>query len=516
MSFEPRDIGTSGPATGPETAPAQPERRTPEPKAADGQGKAATPAPGAPKASALPGRESLAARAQRIFDETAAAAKAKAAEDAAGKAGEGGGKDKPEGKGASGQGGGKAAPAGKADGKADPKGASPAKGQPDAKADGKTAGKATEGAQRDEHGRFVSGEGGAPAADGKAAKAGPPAPDGKAAPERPRSRPIEGREGRRDYAEVTDAQLSDPAEIDRIFTVIKRESRESRDRYLRAEQAERQLAEKRQAFEREQAAAKEAASRPDPDRLSRRELVELAHSDPFEALKRLDIDPEKFHRRLLSAGTPEARVERLERRIETEREAFERQRSEETEAREKAAREADAERRAAAKREAENDWVGIGEMLAADDSRPTLAQMAKKDFAYVRLKLETAARTTIDDLARRNQTTVQDVERRLTPEQRRTIFARNLDRLEDDLAERFGKAAGLDIDPPAARGGPTTESGAGPRSATTARPEGTTTLTERLSSETTPRRGSLFKSADELRAEGLRAFERAASGRRAG
>src|SRR5688572_1492988 len=64
-------------------------------------------------------------------------------------------------------------------------------------------------------------------------------------------------------------------------------------------------------------AEQEAASKA-PGRLDKAELSDLAVSDPIAFLERVGVAPEAFHRALLSAGTPDARVDRIERRYAQE------------------------------------------------------------------------------------------------------------------------------------------------------------------------------------------------------
>lgn len=485
--------------------------KAPPPEANGAPAPAGGAAPsGPPAGGGLPSNDQLAAKAFRDFEAAQKAFRDKKAAEAKGEGGDNGASTKVDkvdgGKAGSGGQNGKAAPpAAKADGgKAEP---------PKAEGHG--------GAQRDEHGRFMAGEGGGKAeTPGKAD--GPPkadagkAPEGEAKADRPppKKRQVPGREGR-EFAEVTDDDLRDDAFVERMFTAVSRDSRQARDRAIRAEQAEQRLAAARREFE-----AAQKAAQSDPDRLSRRELLELAESDPYAALERLGLDPGTFHKRLLSAGTPEARVESLERRIARERqEAEARQREQETQRERQEREEAEAARRRAAE-EHESNWGEIRSLLMADDSRPALAKRAERAPRYVRERYESVANDVFREVCEHNpHIRPEQVARALTAENRRTLFDRALDRLEEEFAEEFGappprvNLGGGDATN--GRGGPNPESGAGPRSPEQGRPEGTHTLTPRHGAEGGPgNHHGIVKPPHVLQREAWRAFERARDQRR--
>jgi hypothetical protein len=480
MAFEPVDVGTSGPAAPPESAPAQSERR-------DGAPNAKTPERAEPRGR-LPSGDELLAKAAKAFEDARKASAAKADE---------------------------AAEAAEKKAAAKPAGGDERRGhgsKPEQK-------KADVAPDRDRNGRFVGDEkprastpeghdkaGRAPAqADRREADEAP-----EKAPPKPRVRDVDGRDAADPHARISDEQLADEVELDRRFAALSRQSRQARARLEQATLAASRLEEARAAWHREQEAAKS-----DPDRLSRRELVELAHSDPVALLEHLGADASAFNRALLQSGSDAARVDRLERQLREREAADERRRTEAEESRRRAEAEQSEAQRRQRESEREDDWGGIKQLLEADDSRPALAKAAARNFGYVRARFEALGQQIYQEVKRSNpHLSEAEIDRALTPDQRRALFARTTDRLEDELAELFGDTKPpVVIDAGGPRGGASAESGAGPRGAHRAQPEGKQTLTPRLASESSPPRFPVIKTPVQLRIEALRAFERASGGR---
>jgi hypothetical protein len=170
-----------------------------------------------------------------------------------------------------------------------------------------------------------AGAAGAPSTPAGGAGGAAPGPGAQGAPQAPptqQGRVIKG--GGENGADLvlTDAQLSDPGELNRIFHAANK-------RYQRAMAAEQRAAQSAQP------------QGPPQGYISQAELEKIAAEDPLALLDRLKIDPRALNRKLITAGSEETRIEKLERQLAEreerdakaaqEREESERQRQEQAE-----------------------------------------------------------------------------------------------------------------------------------------------------------------------------------------
>lgn len=135
-----------------------------------------------------------------------------------------------------------------------------------------------------------------PAVGAGGAAPGPGAQGAPATPPAQQGRVIKGGGENGEDLVLTNAQLSDPGELNRIFHAANK-------RYQRAMQAEQRAS---QASQPQGAPA---------GYVSQAELEKIAAEDPLALLERLKIDPKALNRKLITAGSEETRIEKLERQL---------------------------------------------------------------------------------------------------------------------------------------------------------------------------------------------------------